>query len=59
MSDDKTKTGGQDRVRINVHEACEVDHWSTKFGITREQLIEAVNRAGDRAEDVERFIKKK
>lgn len=59
MSDDTINTGGQDRARINVHEAYEVDHWSKKFGMTREQLIEAVNRAGDRAEDVERFIKKK
>lgn len=59
MSDDKTKTGGQDRARINVNESYELDHWSKKFGITREQLKEAVARAGDRAEAVEEFLKKK
>lgn len=59
MSDDKTKTGGQDRTRINVNEAYELDHWSKKFGITREQLKEAVARAGDRADAVEEFLKKK
>lgn len=59
MSDDKTKTGGQDRARINVNEDYELDHWSQKFGITREQLKEAVARAGDRADAVEEFLKKK
>src|SRR5438552_18773812 len=31
MPDDKTKTGGQDRKRINVHEEYELRDWSTKF----------------------------
>lgn len=59
MSDDKTKTGGQDRSRINVNEDYELAHWSKKFGVTKEQLKEAVQRAGDRADDVEAFFKKK
>ncbi len=28
MSDDKTKTGGQDRKRINLNEDYEVRDWS-------------------------------
>jgi hypothetical protein len=49
MSDDKTKTGSKDRVRIDLHQDHEVDHWSRKSGITCEQLREAVARAGNRA----------
>lgn len=57
MSDDKTKRGGQDRARINIHEDYEVRDWSKKFGVTHQQLMEAVQTVGDRAEDVERHLK--
>jgi hypothetical protein len=33
MADDKSKTGGQDRGRINVHEDYELRDWSKKFGV--------------------------
>lgn len=57
MSDDKSKSGGQDRQRINVHEAYELRDWAAKFGVTQEQLKAAVARVGDRADEVERFLK--
>ena len=57
MSDDKNKSGGQDRKRINVNEAYELRDWAAKYGVTHEQLREAVARVGDRAEDVEKFLK--
>ena len=38
MSDDKSKTGGQDRARISVSEDYEVRDWAKKFGVTPEQL---------------------
>jgi len=56
MSDDKTKTGGQDRQRINVHEDYELRDWAQKFGVSPEQLKAAVARVGDRADEVERFL---
>ncbi|KQY86242.1 MULTISPECIES: DUF3606 domain-containing protein [Roseateles] len=57
MSDDKTQRGGQDRQRINVNEAYELRDWAAKFGVSPEQLREAVARVGDRADEVEQFLK--
>lgn len=56
MADDKTKRGGADRARINIHEDYEVRDWSEKFGVTRQELLEAVQAVGDRAEDVESHL---
>lgn len=38
MPDDKSKTGGQDRSRINVNEDYELRDWSKKFGVSPEQF---------------------
>ncbi|RZI59602.1 MAG: DUF3606 domain-containing protein [Rubrivivax sp.] len=57
MSDDKSKTGGQDRARINVNEDYELRDWSKKFGVTPEQLKQAVNAVGSSAEAVEAHLK--
>jgi len=57
MSDDKTKTGAQDRSRINVHEAYEVRDWAAKFGVTPDELKAAVAAVGTSATDVEAHLK--
>ncbi|WP_431288798.1 DUF3606 domain-containing protein [Roseateles chitinivorans] len=57
MSDDKTKSGGQDRSRINVHEPYELRDWSAKFGVTPEELRAAVAAVGTSASDVEAHLK--
>ena len=57
MSDDKTKSGGQDRSRINMSEDYEVRDWSKKFGVTKEQLAAAVKKVGSQAKDVEEHLK--
>lgn len=57
MSDDKTKTGGQDRTRINLSEDYEVRDWSTKFDVTPEQLRAAVAAVGNEAKAVEAHLK--
>ena len=44
--DNKSKRGGQDRSRINMHEDYEVRYWSKKFGVTKEELQRAVKKAG-------------
>jgi len=59
MSDDKTKTGGQDRQRINVNENHELRDWAAKFGVTTQQLKDAVAQVGDRAAEVEQYLKMK
>lgn len=56
MSDDKAKTGGQDRQRINLNEDYELRDWAKKFGVTTDELRKAVARVGDRADEVERFL---
>ena len=59
MSDDKTKVGGQDRTRINVNEDYELRDWSKKFGVTPEQLKQAVQAVGTEAAAVEAHLKGK
>ena len=57
MSDDKSKSGQQDRLRINVNEDYELRDWSKKFGVTAEQLKAAVKKVGPMAADVEKELK--
>jgi len=58
MSDNKQQTGGQDRSRINTSEDYEVRYWSEKFGISAEELKEAVKASGSNsAEKVEEYLK--
>lgn len=57
MSDDKTKTGGQDRKHINTSEDYEVRDWSKKFGVTAEELKAAVKAVGNHAAAVEAHLK--
>lgn len=56
MPDDLSKTGKPDDSRINVHEEHEVRYWTQKFGITREQLVQAVKSAGPMVKDVKRYL---
>jgi hypothetical protein len=57
MSDDKTKTGGQDRSRISLSEPYEVRDWAKKFGVSKEELTAAVKKVGSKASDVEAHLK--
>lgn len=57
MSDDKKKTA-DDRKRIDIRQPYEIGYWSRKFGVSREQLSEAVQSVGPIAEDVARELGK-
>lgn len=46
MSDDLTKTGVQDRTRINVSEPHEVAYWTGELGVTKDRLQQLVKEAG-------------
>jgi hypothetical protein len=59
MADDKTKSGGQDRTKINVNEDYELQDWSKKFGVSKEQLKAAVQAVGPNAAAVEAHLKSK
>lgn len=56
MTDDRSKTGGEDRRRISLVEDDEVRDWAQTFGVTEEALRRAVARVGDRAEAVQREL---
>jgi hypothetical protein len=56
MADDKTQAGGPDRQRINTNEEYELRDWSKKFGVTPEQLKDAVKKVGPMADDVKREL---
>lgn len=58
MSDDLTKRRPQDAARINMHEAYEVNWWTSKWGVTRTQLQAAVNAVGTSAAAVARHLGK-
>ena len=57
MSDDTSKRDPRDSSRINMNEDYEVRYWSEKFGITKQELSEAVRRAGSMAKDVEAHLR--
>lgn len=44
---------------ISLDERWEVDYWTRTFGVTEQQLREAISRAGDRVSDVREYLRKK
>ena len=59
MPDNLQYRGGQDRTRIDVHQDYELRDWARKFGVTREQLEEAVQAVGNSADAVERHLRER
>jgi hypothetical protein len=57
MADNTSQRGGQDRERINVHQDYELRDWARKFDVSPEQIKEAVQAVGDRADKVEAHLK--
>ena len=58
MADDLKNRGAQDRARVNVNEDHEVRYWTQKWGVSKEQLAAAVNKAGVAADAVARELGK-
>jgi hypothetical protein len=58
MVDDKSNVGGADRKRINPEEDYEMQYWTEKFGVSREELKKAVDRVGPMADDVAKALGK-
>lgn len=59
MPDDPTQRDGQDRARIIVSQDHERRYWAFRFGVSIEELEDAVKQVGDRADKVEQFLKDK
>ncbi len=58
MSDDKSQRGPADASRINMGEDYEVQYWTKRFGVSRDELQDAVDRAGVSADAVARELGK-
>jgi hypothetical protein len=57
MPDNLQNRGGSDRQRIDVNEDYELRDWSKKFGVSPDQLKEAVQAVGTQADRVEAYLK--
>ena len=57
MSDNKANRGAPDRDRIDIHDPDEVRNWTKSLGVTKEQLQQAVQAVGDRAEKVREHLR--
>ena len=57
MSDDKNKTG-HDSNFINVNEEYEVEYWTKELGISKQQLMDAVQQVGTSIKAVRELIGK-
>ncbi len=58
MPDDTSKTGGQDRRRINLNEDYERRDWARSLGTTEEGLRQAVQAVGDSADAVREHLRR-
>ncbi len=54
--DDLSKTGQQDRSKINMHEAHEVQYWTKHLNVTKEELQKAVEKVGNSAAAVRKQL---
>lgn len=57
MADDLSNRGPADRSRVNVNEPHEIEWWTKKFGVSEQQLRDAVKKAGVSAKDVQSLLK--
>jgi Protein of unknown function (DUF3606) len=55
MDDLKTR-GYQDRGKINMHEAHEVQYWTRHLGVSKEQLQQAIDKVGNSAAAVKKQL---
>jgi hypothetical protein len=56
MPDDKSEKGEPDRSRVNIHEPYEVEYWKQKFGVSKQQLKDAVQKVGPSVESVRKEL---
>lgn len=57
MAGNLQSRGGQNRKRIDIHQDYELRDRSKKFGVTPEELKEAVKAVGNEADKVEVHLK--
>lgn len=57
MADNRTLRGPQDSSRIAMGEDYEVEYWTDKFGVSRDELQKAIDAVGNSADAVEAHLK--
>jgi hypothetical protein len=57
MSDDKNQRAPQDASRVAIGEDYEVQYWTNRFGVSREQLQQAVDKVGDGVDAVAHYLR--
>jgi hypothetical protein len=57
MADNPNVRGDGDRKRINIDQDYEVRHWSEKFGVSANDLRQAVKSVGPMSDDVEQHLR--
>jgi len=58
MAEDTKQSIRIDPNRINIQKESELDWWSKQFGVSKEQIKEAVDAVGAYAGAVEYYLKK-
>lgn len=56
MADNPGNIGRQDDERIDVNQDHELTYWSQRLGVSRDELREAVAKAGPLRRNVERQL---
>lgn len=59
MPNRKNKFGPVDDRQINIHERYEIEYRTKQYGCTKRQLLEAIEKVGTMANEVERYLKNK
>lgn len=54
---DSSSTRGQGLTRIDPHRPEQLREWAKKFDVTEQQIVDAVHAVGDKAADVEMYLK--
>jgi Protein of unknown function (DUF3606) len=55
----KNKRDYGDKTRIDTNQSYQAAYWKERFGVTEEELSEAVGAAGTLARKVETYLKSK
>jgi len=57
--DKKGNVDKHDKNAINMDDKHEIEYWSTKFGITAEELLKAVEEVGNSSIYVKEHLRRK
>ena len=56
MTDDPSRIGMPDRIRINVKEPYELRYWAKLLGVSDAKVKEAVSEVGVMVADVKKYL---